>query len=107
MKKSVGLDPETTRVKLRLVDGNEDGVAEHKAYDDLMICVMAKPSSITGFFDSLFASTALKARSDDDGKGQGTVGDDPFWRTRRRRRYRIQLGVLRPGGSGTIERRSW
>jgi hypothetical protein len=62
VKKSVGLDPETTRVKLRLVDGNEDGVAEHKAYDDLMICVMAKPSSITGFFDSLFASTALKAR---------------------------------------------
>jgi hypothetical protein len=62
VKKSTGMDPATTRVKIKLLDGNSDGVAEHRAYDDLMVCVMAEPKSITGFFDVLFADAAVKAR---------------------------------------------
>ena len=64
VKEKVALDPATTRVRILLIDGNDDGDAKHELYDDLMVCVMSEIDSITGFFDPLFAGVAYKGRLD-------------------------------------------
>lgn len=61
-KAQIALDPKTTRVRIRLIDGNGDGKAEHKSYDDVMVCAMAGVKSMTGFFQPLFTGKAYRSR---------------------------------------------
>lgn len=63
-KKQVGLSDDRVRVKVLLIDGNGDGAAEHRSYDDVMVCVMSQARSATGFFGGLLNSRAMYARLD-------------------------------------------
>lgn len=62
LKEELPFDEADVRVKINFIDSNEDGTAEHAQYDDLMVCVMAKMSSTTGFFGPMLNGQVHRSR---------------------------------------------
>lgn len=93
VKRQMGLNDADTRVRIELVDANNDGQAKHVSYDDLRVCAMSKLKSVSGFFGPMFEGKASTGRLQMMiEKGTDNVPN---------------LVPLETGGEGALDGRDW